>query len=503
MGYLLYHSIFNNKGWVNMYCKESIPFAPSLIESMRSLGYSFESAIADIIDNSISAKAKRIDIRFSIGEEPYIIILDNGIGMSANEIEEAMRYGCKNPLNKRDKNDLGRFGLGLKSASLSQCRKLVVISKKKNKISGFSWDLDFVIENGSWMLIGYSQEELEQFPEIGLLDNVKSGTYVLLQNFDRIEESTDNLQKTLMNHMDITIDHLSLVFHRFLEKKIKMYINNQEIEPKDPFLTSNKSTQVKRTQKVNVNGVTITVKPYILPHLTKLTNEDLVKVGNKERLRNEQGFYVYRNERLIIWGTWFRLERKDELSKLARVIVDIPSELDYMWNIDIKKSSANLPDIIKRNLYNCVLESVSSSEVVHTYRGRRSQRESIDYVWQRIELRDKCYEYKINRFLPQIRILEETLDRHQLKHLNDLLNQLEEQFPINALYIDAAKGKIKEEKNLVDTEKIYKELIEKIVYAKNNGMDYLGYADLFMKSEPYCNYREVVEKVREEINLWT
>ena len=90
-----------------------------------------------------------------------------------------------------------------------------------------------------------------------------------------------------------------------------------------------------------------------------------------------------------------------------------------------------------------------------------------------------------------------------MKHLNDLLNQLEEQFPINALYIDAAKGKIKEEKNLVDTEKIYKELIEKIVYAKNNGMDYLGYADLFMKSEPYCNYREVVEKVREEINLWT
>ncbi len=485
-----------------MFSKESIPFAPSLIESMRSLGYSFESAIADLIDNSISAKAKRIDIRLCMENDPYVIIFDNGNGMTEEEIEEAMRYGCKNPLDKRDKNDLGRFGLGLKSASLSQCRKLVVVSKKKNKVSGYSWDLDFVIENGSWMLIGYSEEELKQFPEIELLDDVKSGTYILLQNFDRIEEATDNLQKTLMNQMDSTIDHLSLVFHRFLEKNFKIYVNNQIIEPKDPFLTSNKATQAKRTQKVNINGKTITVKPYILPHLTKLTKDDLVKVGSKEKLRTEQGFYIYRNERLIIWGTWFRLERKDELSKLARVMVDIPSDLDYMWNIDIKKSSANLPDIIKRSLYNCVLESVGSSEVVHTYRGRRNTSELIDYIWQRIENRDNCFEYRINRDLPQIRILEETLDKNQLKNLNDLLNQLEEGFPTVSLYIDVAKGKLQEEKPKMKNEKIYNQLMEKINYAKSNGMDYLAYAELFMKSEPYCNYKEVVEEIREEMGIY-
>lgn len=490
------------RGNNEMFRKESIPFAPSLIESMRSLGYSFESAIADLIDNSISAKSKRIDIKLSMENEPYIIIVDDGHGMSENEIEEAMRYGCKNPLDKREKNDLGRFGLGLKSASLSQCRKLVVISKKDNKLSGYSWDLDFVIENESWMLIGYSEDELRQFPQIGLLDNVKSGTYVLLQKFDRIEEATDNLNKTLMNQMDLTIDHLSLVFHRFLEKNLNMYVNNQAIEPKDPFLTSNKATQVKRTQKFNINGTTITVKPYILPHLTKLTNDDLTKVGSKEKLRTEQGFYVYRNQRLIIWGTWFRLERKDELSKLARVMVDIPSDLDYMWNIDIKKSSANLPDIIKRNLYNCVLESVGSSEAVHTYRGRRSITESIDYIWQRIENRDNCFEYRINRDLPQIRILEETLDKSQLKNLNDLLNQLEEGFPVNALYIDAAKGKINDKKTKAKNKEIYDELIEKINYAKDNGMDYLSYANLFMKSEPYCNYKEVIDEIREELGKY-
>lgn len=484
-----------------MFSKESIPFAPSLIESMRSIGYSFEAAIADLIDNSISANAKRIDIRLSMVGEPYIIILDDGHGMTETEIEVAMRYGCKNPLEQREKSDLGRFGLGLKAASLSQCRKLVVVSKKNEKISGYSWDLDFVIEKGAWMLIGYTKEEIREFPEIDLLDNIESGTYILLKSFDRIQESTNNIKKTLMNKMELAIEHISLVFHRFLENDLKIYVNNQEIQAKDPFLKGNKSTQVKRTQKFNINNATIIVKPYILPHLTKLTKDDIVKVGSKERLRNEQGFYVYRNKRLIIWGTWFRLERKDELSKLARIKVDIPSDLDYMWNIDVKKSSANLPDIIKKNLYSCVIEAIGNSEIVHTYRGRKNEVENIDYIWQRIEMRDKCFEYRINRQLPQIRILKETLDKNQLKYLNDLLNQLEQEFPVSSLYIDVAKGNLKNESTKIQNKEIYDELMGKIKYAKERGMDYLGYANLFIKSEPYCKYKEVIEKIKEEVGI--
>ena len=153
-------------------------------------------------------------------------------------------------------------------------------------------------------------------------------------------------------------------------------------------------------------------------------------------------------------------------------------------------------------MYNCVLESVGSSEAVHTYRGRRSITESIDYIWQRIENRDNCFEYRINRDLPQIRILEETLDKSQLKNLNDLLNQLEEGFPVNALYIDAAKGKINDKKTKAKNKEIYDELIEKINYAKDNGMDYLSYANLFMKSEPYCNYKEVIDEIREELGKY-
>ena len=127
-------------------------------------------------------------------------------------------------------------------------------------------------------------------------------------------------------------------------------MNGLRIEAKDPFLTYHKATQRKRASSFYINDEKISLKPFILPHMSKLTQRDMDKVGGKERMRNDQGFYVYRNKRLIIWGTWFRLERKDELNKLARVMVDIPNSLDYMWSIDIKKSTASLPDIIKKNI---------------------------------------------------------------------------------------------------------------------------------------------------------
>ena len=128
-----------------MFEKEVIPYAPVLVESMRSLGYSFESAVADLIDNSISANAKRIDIIMIPSDEPTLMIIDDGDGMSSKELQEAMRYGSQNPLEIRGENDLGRFGLGLKSASLSQCRELTVTSKKNGKLSGFAWKLDHII----------------------------------------------------------------------------------------------------------------------------------------------------------------------------------------------------------------------------------------------------------------------------------------------------------------------------------------------------------------------
>lgn len=478
-----------------MFSKESIPFAPMLIESMRSLGYSFQSAIADLIDNSISACATRIDIRLLPRENPYLIILDNGCGMNSSEIEEAMRYGSKNPLDERRKDDLGRFGLGLKSASLSQCRKLTVVSKKDNIMSSYSWDLDYIAQQKSWLLQGYSQEEINEFPEIHLLDGIENGTYILLQNFDRIKESTNDLNKTLTQNMDDTIEHLSLVFHRFLTNGLDIYVNNSKIEAKDPFLLTNKKTQFKREQKFIINGSTIAVKPYVLPHISSLNKDDITKAGGKDKLKNEQGFYVYRNKRLIIWGTWFNLRRKEELSKLARVKVDIPNDLDYMWNIDIKKSSAKLPDIIKRNLYNCVEESIFSSENVYKYRGRKEVNKDITHIWERNDIRGEI-EYKINRYIPQLKLLQESLNDQQLRILEGLLEKLEGSLPINALYVDACNGNIKDD-NSDNTEELYVDVMTQIKYAKMQGMDYKTLLKAFLKTEPYFNNKELIEKLQE------
>ncbi|MBU5470559.1 ATP-binding protein [Falcatimonas sp. MSJ-15] len=488
-----------------MYEQECVPFAPTLIESMRSIGYSFSSAVADLLDNSIGARATRIDIVSEPSENPSLIIIDNGCGMSDKKLYEAMRYGSSNPLEKRDDSDLGRFGLGLKSASLSQCRKLVVVSKHDDEINAYSWDLDYVIEKGAWMLKGFDTDEIRAFPKIEKLLNMNCGTYLYLNDFDRVREGTKNIIETFNERLKEMEDHIALLFHRFLDDNLIITVNNREIEARDPFLTYHKATQIKRESKIHLKGETITLKPYILPHLSKLTEKDFEKAGGKENLRTEQGFYVYRNRRLIVWGTWFRLERKDELNKLARVRVDIPNSLDYMWSIDIKKSTAILPDIIKKNMYNAVYESVMGSERVHTYRGRKEKKDdNIEYIWERMKLRNG-YEYVVNRNIPQIKMLEETLDKEQVKMLDDVIKVLEESFPTASLYVDAAKGNIEEKKAVEGddkTEELWIKLQEQIRYIKNNGLSEKEYYKAFYRVEPYCDNEIVRQRIKKELEKY-
>ncbi len=484
--------------------RECVPYAPALIESMRSLGYSFPAAIADLIDNSISARATEIDIISNPGGAPHLIVLDNGSGMSQEKLFEAMRYGSSDPLTERHKDDLGRFGLGMKAASLSQCRKLVVVSKQDNKICGCAWDLDYIKHQKSWKIKVFDENEIGLYPDIDRLKALEHGTYIYLDNFDRIKEGASDLVETFKKCMDDMMNHLSLVFHRFIEEDgLVIRVNGLIIEAKDPFLKYHRATQKKREDSFWINDEKILLKPFILPHLSKLSQEDLDKVGGKEKLRNEQGFYVYRNRRLIIWGTWFRLERKDELSKLARVMVDIPNSLDYMWSIDIKKSTASLPDVIKKNMYSAVCESVLSSESIHTYRGRKETKNGdIDCVWGKYKVREG-YEYRINRDIPQLKLLEETLDDKQVKVLNSVLNLLEEAFPVSAVYVDMAKGAIEEKVVEEDyDDKLLQELQEQMMYVESNNLDVLYYYKLFIKVEPYCNSEKVKEWIQEEMKKY-
>lgn len=475
--------------------KESIPFAPNLVESMRSLGYSFKTAIADLIDNSVGALAKRIDIIMLPDDNPYLIILDDGYGMTNFELELALKFGSKNPLEKRTEEDLGRFGLGMKSASLSQCRKLTVASKKNGELSCYSWDIDYINEKKNWVLIEYDENEINKLPNIDKLKELEHGTYLLLQNFDRVSASTQNLSSTLNSYMSETIDHLALIFHRFIDDGLKIYVNNNLVEGRDPFLRKNHSTQILKEIEVKADDYPIRVRPYILPHINKLSNEDIQKVGGREDLKNNQGFYIYRNNRLIIYGTWFRLYRKEELTKLARVMVDIPKELDYMWSIDIKKSSANLPDVIKNRLYSCIDLSVYGSKRVHEYRGRKTSTNEINYIWDRFENRDKKYDYRINRDLPQLKLLESQLDSRQLSMLNNVLNLIEESLPNNQIYLDTANNVYNQENNQ-QIEDMIIQINEMLNVADQLDMNRDELLESILKTEPYVNYKELEERFK-------
>ena len=269
-----------------------LPYAPILVESTRSIGYSFETALADIIDNSIGKEADEIKVNFSSKDPQYVAILDNGTGMSEGELESAMRYGSKSSLDIRDKDDLGRFGLGLKTASLSQCRKLTVITKKHGIISAACWDLDYIIKKKDWSLKVYSSDEIEKMLYSNYLSDKDSGTIVVWQVFDRISDGSANPQKVFDEKIERARNHVSLVFHRFMDndnvgKRLKIFFNEAIVDPIDPFLTTNPATQPMTEQTLRIEGSVIKVKPYILPYASKVSAKDKKKLGELADLRSK------------------------------------------------------------------------------------------------------------------------------------------------------------------------------------------------------------------------
>ena len=211
-------------------------------------------------------------------------------------------------------------------------------------------------------------------------------------------------------------------------------MNDLSIVPQDPFLIK-KSTQLMDEETIVVRGEKVKVKPYILPHTSKLTKKELAALGGKEGLRKQQGFYVYRNKRLLIWGTWFRLMRQGDLSKLARVQVDIPNSLDDLWTLDIKKSTATPPEEVRKNL-SVVIEKISEgSKRTWTYRGKKEVSDQVVHVWNRLTTRDGSIVYEVNPDHPMINALVEEYPGIRPK-IELLLKQIAMSLPLNSLYID-------------------------------------------------------------------
>ena len=491
--------------------RENKPTADVLMVSMRAMGYSFESAVADVIDNSISAHANNIIVRFPVDpSECYVAICDDGEGMTAAELFDAMKYGSESKRDGRSEDDLGRFGLGLKAASLSQCRRLTVVSKKDDKVSAYIWDLDIIEEKSDWYVIECSDEQIQNIRFVDYLDGRKSGTVVLWENFDIIQKSSGEVFAALTSYMSDVEKYLSLIFHRFLNRndkqKISITINNYRLKGLDPFLENHSKTNVRREIDITIPDSDgrehiVKVQPYILPFQKDLTAEDKKLSGGIENYRSKQGFYIYRNERLIVWGTWFNRHR-DELTKYARVRVDIPNSLDDIWGIDIKKQSATIPLSIRKRLTKAVDEAMDISVRNQTYRGRVAKpNEDTDYIWNRISLREGLYTYRINRDSKVFDLIKENINEEALPYLDMILEEIESNIPFQQIYIDKSQNIIDEEvtdERKADVEAKADVMVKLALAAGADDVN--GVIDRLFVSEPFNNFPELKNILEERYN---
>jgi hypothetical protein len=475
---------------------EIIPDPISLLESMRAVGYTVETAIADIIDNSVSKEAKNIYVIWDPSNEPYIAILDDGVGMTSEELTNAMRHGNTNPNKKRSEIDLGRFGLGMKTASLSQCRKLTVVSKKNNVLSALSWDLDLVAERRKWIV---RIPDLEEFSDLRVLDKLiknKSGTIVIWQKLDRLLAGSDKPLEELTSKLSRLGDHLALVFHRFIKpdssniEHVTIKLNGQNVPALDPFLKSKAFKQPLEKQTIKHPLGNILVSPFILPPVNDLSRDDIELAGGREGLRSSQGFYIYRNKRLLIWGTWFKLINKEEFYKLARVQVDIPNSFDELWSLDIKKSSVYPPTVIKSRLRDLLPNFVQKSKGTIVFAGRKEVTGSTNQPWSRIEAYGKI------RYIPNIdnqviTKLIEKLDKNKESTINSLFDFISSTLPMQSIYADMSMDDSNENVK-IDID----ELVGNIkVLMQITGMDLQQLLEL----DPFINYKslhtDIIKKI--------
>jgi hypothetical protein len=409
------------------------PNPKSTINSYRSFGYNLSTAISDIIDNSISANADEIRLEYLwSGEDSFIAICDNGIGMNKDELVLAMTPGSKDPEEERSEKDLGRFGMGLKTASFSQCKRLTCISKKTSHATvKRCWDIDFINAENEWQLLDYVSNEAL----MARIENQKSGTLVLWEKLDRIvgnaAANNERVKSAFYQEMINVRNHLSLVFHKFIEsKRVKIFFQNTEIVAHNPFLL-NLRPKPEMGQPESFDNVEITY--FILPHMSEIGKTDYENSGGSLGWFEEQGFYIYRGDRLLVGGDWLGLEKKRDYSKLARIAVNFTNANDFNWHLDIKKSTATPPVDIRKELERIAKIAILKSAKIYNWRGMKtvSQHGSNTHepLWTDEKTREGIKKYRINRKHPIIKSL--LLENNKLA--GKALKLLEENVPIELI----------------------------------------------------------------------
>jgi hypothetical protein len=419
------------------------PRAAAIFESLRAFGYDLPTALADLVDNSISAGASHIDIHCEwAGANSIIRVIDDGSGMDDVSLVEAMRLGGSGPLAVRAQHDLGRFGLGLKTASLSQCRRLTVRTRRTTSpVATRRWDLDALDD---WALHRDATSAGEAW--LAPLANMPHGTVVLWENLDRLTQGQDaqneKHQHRFLERIEIARRHLGMVFHRRLvgPAAVTLRINCHPVAPWDPFMTAH-GPQVPCNERLHLDGETISVRGYILPHASRLSTSELAEGGGPRGWLSQQGFYVYRRDRLLVAGDWLGLGwRKDAHFQLLRIALDLPNTLDHVWQINVVKSRAIPPPAIRERLREIAAILRDRAKKVYTHRGARltapADSGRIDRLWLHLAKRDRLF-YRINTDHPLVlRALARSTDKPALR---SLLAFIQETIPLQHIGIAAAE----------------------------------------------------------------
>ena len=457
------------------------------IYSYKSLGYSFKTALADILDNSISANSNIIKVTSLISENrKEINILDDGFGMNLTDLIVAMRPGGKDPLMKRNANDLGRFGLGLKSSSFSQCNKLKVITKAENNdFFTRTWDLNYVIENDEWRL--FEEDILES--EKKLIGD--HGTIIKWSEFGTKSE------KDLQINLKESFEYSRLVFHKIIEKKgLRIYFNSQEVLPFDPFF-KNSSLVMKRPLEEKSYGIIqthILPIPKNIPSKSDKENFELINGFN-----DSQGVYVYREDRLISHGGWFNILPKNDIYKLARVSINYSNDLDEIWSLDVVKSKAIPPTGTRDFFKNIFNDAIQNSKSSFIERGRRVRKANPfsklkpDNIWlNRIdkETQKNTYHLNIKNKYIEFYCKKNGINTGQLSPLFKVISDL---IPVEKIIENQSenpnthiKSEFSENRDLIiDANLFLKELI-------NSGKTKEESKNVMLKISPFNKYPEII-----------
>lgn len=332
------------------------PDPARVMEGLRDTGYDFNMAMADLVDNSIAANATIVKVYLNPmpNSELKLYIVDNGCGMTMDGLMNAMRYGSN---RRTDASSLGKFGLGLKTASTAFCRSLSLLSRGDDgECNKVRWDLDEICKINKWKLL---QPEITD-DEMELLDDVTdggTGTLVIWEKIDRLlkDYQRDGAKMTALKKILEKLHfHFAMVYQRFLDSKytdnpIKIFLNDTQVKAWDPFCLSEKETthtghQVVRAELPDGGFSQFVLNAYVLPRKEKFSTLDAYSNAN---INNDmQGFYIYRENRLLHHGDWGEIRRKDPHFSLARVELSFDHTLDEAFNVDIKKSRIHINDDI-------------------------------------------------------------------------------------------------------------------------------------------------------------